>query len=303
MNCHCEEPRSIGATWQSSAGLLRYARNDTSENLQDVRQTNEYASFMGKLGWKIEIFGKTKIFVKKFLFFNIVKILRSSELIDSKKIKNKYQPLKLVIQPFGCKAKPCNSPLVPTKTIWINLAKSEKKLLQDLKQKTRYNLKQAQKNNLKLKIISGDKISPQELQDFFNLWQKNKPFDWFFKPSFFELKSLIESFGQRCFFVLMYPCHPSTTLGMTNSELLASCLILTSDNMAFYWHNCSNKQAKKLFAPTFAVWEAIKESKKRNLKVFDLEGIWDERLPKVNLGWKGFTRFKEGFGGKPINFS
>jgi len=271
-------------------------RNDKSD-LMDVRQTAEYASFMTKLGWQVEYIDKTSIFIKKLpLLPPIVKILRGKP-IDAEKIRKKYRPMRLVIQPFEFNAKPCNSPLVPTKTIWIDLTKSEKIFLSEMKQKTRYNLKQAQKNNLSLKIISGDKISPQELQDFFNLWKKNKPFDWLFQPSFHELDSLVKSFGEKCFFVFIW----NLEFGIWN--LIAGLIILQSDNMAFYWHNCSSLQAKKLFAPTLGAWEAIKESKKRRLKIFDFEGIWDERLPKMNLGWKGFTRFKEGFGGQPISLS
>ena len=65
--------------------------------------------------------------------------------------------------------------------------------------------------------------------------------------------------------------------------------------MSFYWHNCSTETGKKLFAPTLCVWEVIKESKRRNLQIFDFEGLWDERFPKLNKNWQGFSQFKKGF--------
>jgi len=65
--------------------------------------------------------------------------------------------------------------------------------------------------------------------------------------------------------------------------------------MAFYWHNASSHLGKKLFAPTLCVWQAMLECKKRGLKVFDFEGLYDERIPNRNLSWRGFSKFKEGF--------
>jgi lipid II:glycine glycyltransferase (peptidoglycan interpeptide bridge formation enzyme) len=64
----------------------------------------------------------------------------------------------------------------------------------------------------------------------------------------------------------------------------------------------ATKKGKKLFAPTLLVWEALKVSKKRKMKYFDFIGVWDERTPRKNTEWKGFTKFKEGFGGKELYY-
>ncbi len=316
-----------------------------------------------------------KIFIKKLpiLPFSIIKILRYKPPIQLSKLEEickKYRPILIKLEPFEVEKikngqvyfkvfKSNKSPLVPTKTLWINLTKPEKQLLSEMKQKTRYNLRKAEKyllfepclparlpdgqagrlvenstkktsrlslsracreaRRVNVKIVSGDKVSKNQLQSFYNLWSKNKPFNWLFKPHFNELKYLVESFGKRCFFVFIYKksphCHSEldsesiqikfTTIDSGSCfqpvrndrgyQLLASCLILTSKNIAFYWHNASTKTGKRNFAPTLCVWKAIKEAKKRGLKIFDFEGLWDERFPHLNKGWKGFTRFKKGF--------
>ena len=286
------------------------------KNLQDIRQTPEYAGFMEKIGWQIhtsEVKSSNTsevnyIFIKKlpFLPLSVIKVLRYHPPIDHKKLKQlqkKHWVFLTKLEPFEIERtnngqvyfklfKKTGFPLTPTKTIWINLAKTESQLLKEMKPKTRYNLKKAQKNNFKVKIIPGNKITEQQLKDFYQLWSKNKPHDFVFKPSYYELKSLLDSFSDKCFFVFFKKGDAFLEVG---NALLASCLILTSKNMAFYWHNCSTKEGKKYFAPTLCVWEAIKESKKRKLDIFDFEGVWDERYPKLNKGWKGFTRFKKGF--------
>lgn len=247
------------------------------------------------------------VFIKKlpFLHLSILKVLRYKtplQFIELAKLCKIYHPIVVKLEPFEIEKirggqiylkglESNKSPLVPTKTLWIDLVKSEKQILAKMRQKTRYNIKKARRNNLNVKIIPGDKVTKKQLQSFYHLWSQGKPYNWLFKPKFNELRWLAESFGKKCFFVFTINNQQLTI----NNNLLASCLILTSKNMAFYWHNCSTAIGKKLFAPSLCIWEAIRESKKRNLKIFDFEGLWDERFPALNKGWKGFTRFKKGF--------
>jgi len=315
--------------------------------LIDVRQTKEYTSFMQKIGWQVEKIDGIYIFIKKLplIPFSIAKILRSKKLIQLSKLKpliKKHRIIFIKINPFildkekipryfilNTKYSPDKSPTIPTKTIWLDLLKSENQLLTEMKAKTRYNIGLTQKKNLKIKVVAGNQITDDQLKDFYYLWQKNKPFNWLFKPSFNELKYLVESFGNKCFFVIVELCHSDPAAAREESnevplsgtkrklrrfaprsfallrmteQLVASCLILTSNRMSFYWHNYSSKEGKKLMAPTLCVWQAILKSKKRKLQIFDLEGIWDQRFPKLNQGWQGFSKFKQGFGGKEIEF-
>mgnify|MGYP000642789961 CR=1 FL=1 len=283
--------------------------------LTDIRQTLAYSRYMQSMGWQDEMIktlhGQIHCYKKylPFIPFPIIKILRAPAFLnffERQTIINRYHPIIFKQEPFHFEKNNCGqvyfskeksntSPLVPTKTLWINLGMTKQTLLNNCHAKTRYNLKKAQQRVLQTQIISGDKITENNLKSFYKLWSVNKPHNWLFKPSFYELKNLVSSFGKDCFFVFIFsPCHPE--FGSGSCPLLAAaCLILTSPNMAFYWHNASTLEGKKIFAPTLCVWEAIMESKKRGLNVFDFEGIWDERFPKLNVGWQGFTRFKKGF--------
>lgn len=295
-----------------------------SSFLIDIRQTREYSLFMQKMGWQVEIVDKDcQMFIKKLplLPFSIAKILKPQNSINFELLKRlikKYKILFTKIHPFLSHKNPnlttypdfiedsrqsrnnlqLTNPLIPTKTIWLDLTKTENELLKNMKPKTRYNIRLAQKNNLNIQVINGKQITNSQLKSFYSLWIKNKPHDIIFKPSFNELKYLVQSFGNKCFFIFIYP-----QLSITNPQLLSGALILCSANMSFYWHNCSSLQGKKLFAPSLCIWQALKESKKRGLKVFDFEGIYDERFHKSFKSWQGFTRFKKGFRGEEIEFS
>lgn len=107
------------------------------------------------------------------------------------------------------------------------------------------------------------------------------------------IKAQLDKFGDNGFIV---------AVGSKNikNKLLAVTTYLTSDNTVFYTHNGSTKEGRTLMAPTLAIYEGVKEGKRRGLKWFDFDGIYDERRPKKR--WLGYTRFKSGFGGDEVYF-
>jgi lipid II:glycine glycyltransferase (peptidoglycan interpeptide bridge formation enzyme) len=265
----------------------------------DIRQTPQYAKFMQALGWqsKQAQVGSNKFwyFVKSFkpLPFTFIKIHRPPVKVPVhivKKIAKANQTFMVKISPAEIarkkdslvefnkplvwnffipnKLKYDKSHLIATKTIWIDLTSKQTKLMANLKQKTRYNIRKAVKNKLKVKIISGDKIKQAEVKNIYQIWRLNNKKNHLYTPSLHNFSSLIRSFGQKSFIVLIK--HKNNTI--------AFCLVLLSSNMAFYWHNASTKTGKKLFAPNLYAWQAIIESKKRGVKIFDFEGIFDNRF-------------------------
>jgi lipid II:glycine glycyltransferase (peptidoglycan interpeptide bridge formation enzyme) len=302
----------------------------TIAKLQDVRQTKQYSLFLNSLGWQTVIIKKCKLYYKKLPLFPLYlgKMLRChhlpnrNDLIKTKKIINKKvffvfiktHPFKLQTKKLRSEEKrkllffkKDNHPLIPTKTIFIDLKKDVTSLKKDLKQKVRYNLKQTQKGGVYTKTVLGNKITQDQLKSFYWLWSKNKPFNFIFKPCLKELKSLSKAFLKNCFFVFAFEKRKNSknkkgkTSLFKNQKPIAQALFLTSKNMACYWHNASSKQGRKLFAPTLVLWQGIKQAKKKSLRVFDLDGIYDDRF-KTQTGWKGFSRFKQGFGGKVVLF-
>lgn len=68
-----------------------------------------------------------------------------------------------------------------------------------------------------------------------------------------------------------------------------------------YWMRGTTKQEKALCADTSRLG-SHSPSKKWRARTFDFVGVWDERIPKENLSWKGLTKFKEAFGGKTLYY-
>lgn len=253
---------------------------------------------MEKIGWIVERVNNCQVFIRQFpIFGSLIKIQRPALPIPFKKIEKiakKYRAFRIVIEPglklkrkfreFGYKKS--NSPYLPPKTIHIDLTFSEKKIFKNFKESKRRGIKKAVKNGVLVK-------QSRDIESFIKLKSRQ------FFPLGFLIKKEIKALWQT-----FYPKNVCLLLAYKNKKIspLAGILLLFHQKTSYYWLAVSTKIGKKLFAPSLLVWEAIKLSKKRGCRIFDFEGIYDPRFPQATKSWRGFTRFKKGFGGKEVEY-
>jgi lipid II:glycine glycyltransferase (peptidoglycan interpeptide bridge formation enzyme) len=264
----------------------------------ELRQTPQYANYMISLGWQTNfIKPKIQIFFKKVLpFFYIGKAQRFDELFTFGQFKNTLQKKGLYIiylepnteRQLNYFVNKLNfvrtaSPLVPSKTIRINLNKSEKELLGEMHYKTRYNIKKVSESKFVVE-------STGNIKEFADFWQKNA----LKRGMFLSLKSEIKEIFKA------FEANAEILVAKTKNKILSAIMTVMTGDVIYYMYAASTPEGNKMFAPTALVWEAIKLGKKKNLKYFDFEGIYDDRFPLKS--WKGFTRFKKSFGGKEISY-
>jgi lipid II:glycine glycyltransferase (peptidoglycan interpeptide bridge formation enzyme) len=264
--------------------------------MTDLRQSPQYADYLSSLGWVVERTSNANYFIRKFaLLGSFLKIQRPDKIDfdEIEKLAKKNHAFQTVIEP----STPDNQTLitnhgfkqsktyfVPSKTIQIDLTKSEKQLLKEMHHKTRYNIKIAKKNKIKI-------ITSSNIKKFADFWQECALHQrGMIIPQKKEIKEIYKAFGNRA--NIIFALH--------SNELLSGILLLHSDKVSYYMYAASSSYGKKLFAPTLAAWEAIKLSKKNGAKIFDFEGIYDDRFPLKS--WIGFSRFKKSFGGKEIEY-
>lgn len=255
--------------------------------MQDLRQTPQFAQYLSSLGWNSIKVSGSYIHLRKLPLFGVVAKLQHPKKIDFEKLEEiikKHRISTLYIEPVSQTSIPkhysyVSSCFLPSKTIVIDLKKSEKELLAQMKPKTRYNIKVAQKRNVVIRESS-------DIAIFSSIWyQSSKSWgNWISQKS--EIENLFNTFKDKSKLLLAYK----------GKEVVGGVLIAYSSDSAFYMYASSTQSGKKFFAPTLLAWEAIKISKKMGLKYFDFEGIYDPRYSQTNK-WKGFTKFKEGFGG------
>jgi len=186
--------------------------------------------------------------------------------------------------------KPAKFGLAPTKTLELDISLPEQSILAQMKSKTRYNIRLAQRKGVKSEIVSGDQIlsNISYLDNFYKIYKDNCIRIKMKSDPKEKIKKLVQAFKKNIFIVYSYA---------DNDEIVAVALYIVSGNTIAYQMNGSTEIGRKYFATNLVVWEGIKEGKRRGCKWFDFDGIYDERFKKAQQAWIGFSRFKKGFGG------
>jgi lipid II:glycine glycyltransferase (peptidoglycan interpeptide bridge formation enzyme) len=283
----------------------------------NIHQTEAHAMFLRLIGWRVVKHRyknqMTYYYLRKFPILPIyfLKIQRLPlELIDWKlveTIQRRYRVWETVVEVDQWAATPmiidqlekqgyskANDFMLTTKTRIIDLKFNELQLIKAMKPKTRYNLGKSRKNNLTVKVIDLEEVvnSERKLEKYFKLLKQNAnrikmlliPKNWVTKQwQAFQMSGFVVEIGR-------------------NNELVAIATFYLSDTTCSYNLNGSTKLGRKLFAPTLAVWEGMKEGKRRGKTIFDFDGVCDERYGKSQKRFAGFGRFKAGFGGEEVYF-
>jgi lipid II:glycine glycyltransferase (peptidoglycan interpeptide bridge formation enzyme) len=171
--------------------------------------------------------------------------------------------------------------------IWVlDLEKSEEELLAEMRKTTRYLIRRAPKDGVRIEKRSDEK----SIADFWKLYEETASRESFvpFSKAFVdnEYREFATSGNADYFF------------GKVGDEYLAGALIVYTKSTAFYHQGASRHT--KFPVPYALQWEAIKEAKRRGCKLYNFWGILQEgRTPKA---WSGLTLFKKGFGGREIDY-
>ncbi|MBI5452583.1 peptidoglycan bridge formation glycyltransferase FemA/FemB family protein [Candidatus Gottesmanbacteria bacterium] len=287
--------------------------------MKDIRQSPQFARFMHDIGWQVEKIDSAFIYLRKFPIFGyFAKIPRINPPFPfsdiNKLIKNKGI-FQLKIAPFikdtdrkfgiykkqilKNKFKIDMSPFNPTVDIYIDLTQKEDIIFSKFSSAKRRAVRRAIKNGIVIK-------ESDDLESFIQIRKKQ-----YFPAGFLvvsEMKKLWRNFYPKSAVLLLaYPtiqnnnkCQMQAIASICHNKPLAGILLLFYEHVAYYWFASASKEGKKIFAPTLLVWEALKVAKRRGCKIFAFEGIYDGRFPKAAESWKGFTKFKEGFGGEKV---
>jgi len=263
--------------------------------MTDLRQTEKYAEYMKATGWMVEKNPDFFAYCKKIpILGNFIKIQRPKKLteLQIKKTINKYKPFQLVIEPKNKNQeilikklhfRQSKTYFVPSKTIKINLSKTKEQLLSSMHYKTRYNIRKAQRSDLKI-------VTEKHIVKFADFWQKCALQQrGMYLSQKTEIVQIYNAFGKDAKIITV----------QKNKNIASGILMICAAKTAYYMYAASTPEGKKEFAPTLNVWSALQRAKRLKCKSFDFEGIYDKRFP-IN-SWIGFTRFKRSFGGKEVS--
>ena len=182
--------------------------------------------------------------------------------------------------------------LQPHKTVINDLVKSEEEILAGAAHGTRYSLRVAQRNNVRV-------AETDDIEIFIKLLKKTAQRQKFgVHPKEYYQK----------FFEYFRPQAPRLPAGRDqpraglqarlfvayhDDKPLAAALILIWQNTAYYLHGASDYEQKNLRAPNLLHWEIIRQLKNEGIKAYDWWGVDSKK-------WPGVTEFKLGWGGQVV---
>jgi lipid II:glycine glycyltransferase (peptidoglycan interpeptide bridge formation enzyme) len=179
-----------------------------------------------------------------------------------------------------------SKPIFATQTILLDITKPEEELLKNMKSKTRYNVRLAQRKG----VVVEEREDDDALKIFLRLQRETAKRQGFFVHP--------DSYYRTVWEVLHPKGMAYLLIANVQKEPVVAWMLLEHDQTLYYPYGGSSTKYRNYMPSNLMMWEAIKLGKKLGCKVFDMWGATDDKTDP----WYGFTRFKLGFGGYLVSF-
>jgi len=178
----------------------------------------------------------------------------------------------------------------PAHTLVMDLDKGEEELLAEMRPKTRYNIKLAERRGVRVRFSADER----DMETFLKLAQDvavRSPFRYHLPEHYRAMLKVLAPAGMLTLAVAEYG----------GRSLVVHILVKFGDTVA-YVHGASGSGERNVMAPHLLIWESIKRAKRQGAAIFDFFGAAPPGAG-VDHPWAGITRFKEGFGGRRESYA
>jgi peptidoglycan pentaglycine glycine transferase (the first glycine) len=172
-------------------------------------------------------------------------------------------------------------------TVLIDLNPTEEEMLGRMKQKTRYNIRLAEKKGVALRVGTLD-----DLGMLYKMYAETSVRDGFVIRDEGYYKTVWETFMRSS----EPTCEP--IIAEVDGEPVAAIFVFYFAGRAYYVYGMSRNVHREKMPTYLLQWEAMKRSKAMGCAVYDLWGA-PEVFDESDSMW-GVYRFKEGLGGKVL---
>jgi lipid II:glycine glycyltransferase (peptidoglycan interpeptide bridge formation enzyme) len=180
-------------------------------------------------------------------------------------------------------------PVQPRRTVVVSLEGDEAAWLARMKQKTRYNIRLAERKGVVVK-------PSQDVETFHRMMQVTGARDGF------GVHSLAY---YRCAYQLFHPSGASQLfLAEYQDRPLAGLVAFKAGRRAWYFYGASNEEERNRMPAYLLQWEAMRWAASQGCTEYDLWGVPDETEDRLEAQFEGRSdglwgvyRFKRGFGG------
>jgi lipid II:glycine glycyltransferase (peptidoglycan interpeptide bridge formation enzyme) len=190
-------------------------------------------------------------------------------------------------------------PLFTRFTFLLDLTKQEEDLLKNMHQKTRYNIKVAEKKGVKVEIDNSNKA----FEDYIKLTKETTKRQKFYAHDEKYHRLMWETLGNKSNSEFNPNKLSANIVKATyKKKTLVTYILFTFKDKLYYPYGASSDEYREVMASTKTMWEVIKWGKSLGLKTFDMWGAANVREPKTNDPYYGFHRFKQSFGAELTEF-
>jgi lipid II:glycine glycyltransferase (peptidoglycan interpeptide bridge formation enzyme) len=172
-------------------------------------------------------------------------------------------------------------------TVLIDLNPTEEEMLARMKQKTRYNIRLAEKKGVKVRVGTKD-----DLPMLYKMYAETSVRDGFVIRD--------EGYYQTVWNLFMSSAEPrcEPLIAEVDGESIAAIFVFYFAGRAYYVYGMSRDLHREKMPTYLLQWEAMKRAKAKGCAVYDLWGAPDVFDESDSL-W-GVYRFKDGLGGQVV---
>lgn len=174
-------------------------------------------------------------------------------------------------------------------TFQIDLTKDKEEILMDMKSKTRYNVRYAKRNGVKIVEDNSD----QAFEEYLKLMGKTTSRQGFYAHNQKYHKQMWETLQPKGIARLFK--------AVCEGETVVTWIVFVFNNVIYYPYGASSRKHRKKMPSNLMMWEVIKYGKKIGCHTFDMWGSLGPN-PDPDHPWYGFHRFKEGYQPQLIEF-
>lgn len=171
----------------------------------------------------------------------------------------------------------------------LDVTPTEEELLASFKQKTRYNIKVAEKRGVTVEIDNSEKAFERYLE----LTEETTKRQGFYAHS---------SNYHRKMWEVLHPAGIAHLLvAKYQGEIITTWVLFKFNDTLYYPYGASTREHREVMANNLVMWETIRLAKKWGLKYVDMWGALGPE-PDKSDPWYGFHTFKSGYGARHVEY-
>ena len=199
----------------------------------------------------------------------------------------KTQEFRLNFSTINWNLRKASSNILPTNTLFLDLQPDISSILEKMKPKTKYNIKLSQRKGVVVRIAD-----LKDINNWYELYTETAQRNGILLNDIKYFKAILTAKSDKT----KSPADVYYLIAELDNKPLAAMFLVISAHRGSYLYGASSNNHRN-YMPTYALqWEAIKLSKEKGCKEYDMFGI----SPNADNSHKlyGLYKYKTGFGGE-----